>query len=124
MALASTLSAIIAIEADSGGKTKGSVRPLRSRMTTTTRRLPFWLTRKATVDAVFFEVGRLHVAAEVAAVDFDFAGRLDGLDLGGECFADFVGKNESRLVLHARSRDSARALLPLTSLTKIAMAKR
>ena len=58
--------------------------------------------RKATVAAVFLVVRRLHVTAEIGAVHLDFAAGLHRLDFRREGFADFVGENESRLVLHVQ----------------------
>ncbi len=58
--------------------------------------------RKATVAAVFLVVGRLHVTAEISAIDLDFAAGLHRLDFGREGFANFVGENEGRLVLHVQ----------------------
>ena len=58
--------------------------------------------RKATVAAVFLVVRRLHVTAEIGAVDLDFAAGFHRLDFRREGFADFVGENESRLILHVQ----------------------
>ncbi len=58
--------------------------------------------RETTVAAIFLVVGRLHVTAHVAAVDFHDARGFHRLDFRREGFADFVGENESRLVLHVQ----------------------
>ncbi len=58
--------------------------------------------REATVAAVFLVIGRLHVTADIAAVDFHDARGFHRLDFRCEGFADFVRENESRLVLHVQ----------------------
>ena len=76
----------------------------------------------ATVNAVGFEVGRADVAAEVCAVDFNLTfKRLVG-DLGGESFAEFVRSTNAVLCWQFRSRESWRAEIPLTELTKMQIA--
>ena len=58
--------------------------------------------RKATVAAVLFVIGRLHVAAEVCAINGDFAGYCSVGLLSGEGFADFLREHECRLVLDVK----------------------
>lgn len=44
-------------------------------------------------------IGRLHVTAEIGAIDFDIASGFHAFDLGRKRLADFMSKNESGLVL-------------------------
>ena len=55
--------------------------------------------RKATVAAVLFVIRGLHIPAEVGAIDGDFAGNGFANFLGGKGLANFVGHDESGLVL-------------------------
>ena len=56
--------------------------------------------RKASIAAVLLMIGRLAIASERGAIDFDRARGFHVVDFGGKRLADFVGENESRLVLH------------------------
>lgn len=76
------------------------MRPLRSRITTTTRRLPDLVDGKPTIAPVILEVRRFHVAAEVAAIDFHFAGNGLVLGLSRDGFTKLMGEHEGRLVLN------------------------
>src|SRR5665213_916459 len=55
--------------------------------------------RKATINAISPLVSRAHMAAEVCAVHLDLTGNGRALGFGGQCFADFVSHDESRLIL-------------------------
>lgn len=69
--------------------------------------------RKAAIAAVFLVVGRLHVTAEIGAVDFDFPAGFQRIDFRSHRLADFVGHDVGRLVLAveiARELQGAMAL--------------
>ena len=74
---------------------------------------------KATVNPIFCLVGRADVAAEVRAVDFNFAVELQALRLGSQRFADFVRENEGRLVLAVQIAASCKALMPFAAFAKM-----
>jgi hypothetical protein len=79
------------------------------------------------VQAVLLLVLRPDVAAHMAAIDLDDpAGATDrgAFHLRSHGFADLVYQAKAVLYWMSRSRDSASALLPLTSLTKITIAAR
>ena len=102
MALASIRLSSVGSEAASLLNTKGSVRPHALAHDNHDAALAILIDREAAVASVFLVVGRLHVTADVAAVDFHDARRFHRLDFGREGFADFVGENERRLVLHVQ----------------------
>ena len=108
--------------------TAGTELPSRSRTMTTTLRLPFWLRRKRRSRRFSLQVGGLHVAAEIAAIDLGhlaFAADNAALHFLGHRLAQLVQQHERALVGHAQiAAESASALLPFTSLQKIAMAAR
>ncbi len=54
---------------------------------------------KTAVDPVFFAVGWLDMAAKIATVNLDRAGKGSALDFGSDGFAELVSENEGRLVL-------------------------
>lgn len=69
--------------------------------------------RKAAVAAVFLVISRLHVTAEIGAIDFDFAAGFQRLDFRRHRLPDFVGHDVGRLVLAievARELQSAMSL--------------
>ena len=77
--------------------------PVRSRITTTTWRLPFWLIVQPAIPAVLDVVCRFDIPAEVGAVDFRnlaFAADMRAFHFRGDGFADFVGEDESGFVLN------------------------
>ena len=76
---------------------------------------------KATVAAILAEIGGLHVAAEIATIDFRdlaFAADNAALQFSGHRFADFVQQHESGLVERPRSRERASATLALNLVTE------
>src|SRR5690606_33905668 len=54
---------------------------------------------KTTVDTIFGKVRRADMAAEVCAVDLDFAVQLVVGNLSGQSLAQLVSQNERRLIL-------------------------
>ena len=65
---------------------------------------------QAAVATVLFVAPRFHIATEVSAIDFDFAGKLCR-QLRCERLADFVRKNECRFVLNVEiARELERAM--------------
>src|SRR5579871_5585822 len=77
--------------------------------------------RKATVAAVFAMVGRLHITAEVAAVDFRrlaFAADGPALQFLCHCFAHFVRENEGALVREAEIAGERQSGLALHFITE------
>ena len=99
--------------------------PPRSRMITThcACRSGF---REAPVAAVLYQVRGLHIAAEVAAIDFRdlaFAANLAALQFVAIASRS-LWRARRRSCRRPRSREMASAVLPFTSLQKIAMAAR
>ena len=92
--------------------TKGSVRPPRSRMTTTTLALAGLFFGEATVNALCGLVLGSDVTAKICAVDFDRAGECHVRCSAAIASRSLCAKDESRLVLAPRSRESWRALYP------------
>jgi dipeptidyl aminopeptidase/acylaminoacyl peptidase len=86
-------------EASSDLNTNGSVRPPRSRMMTTTRRLPVWFSARRRSLRSTRRLAGANVAAEIRAVYFDLTRDSRALGFRSENFADFVSHDESRLVL-------------------------
>lgn len=71
---------------------------------------------KTTIAAVLFEVGRLHVAAEVAAVDLDFlalATNNAALHFFGHRLAELMQEHESSLVGRAKFAGHSESVLAL-----------
>src|SRR4051794_324363 len=80
----------------------GSVLPPRSRITTTTLRLPLWFSRSRRSRRFSLPVCRPYMAAEKCTVDFRllaFATDRGLANLGSHRLADFVRQDESGFVL-------------------------
>ena len=95
-------------------------------MTTTALRLPVWLRRDGDHGGSQFGSRASH-SRRISAIDFRdfaFASKLAAFHFFRHGLPQLVEQYECGLIGQARSREMAKALLPFTSLQKIAMAAR
>ncbi len=123
----STRNAIWDSAADSDLNTSGRVRPSRSRITTTTWRLPFWFFAGGDLRLMLFMVRRQ--CSAVTAIDLDraiVATQAHALQFRRHRLAQFVRQDEEPFCI-ARSDPSSSASAAFTfdpAIEKIAMAAR